>query len=135
MKTVAIIVLIVVAEIALMCWLSGCGAVPTVKAARAALPPMPKVVQSPISFAEPETVLPPPPVTNTVLLHFTYSQCPLTNGYVQSSTDLIQWQTRQDFAVTTNGDGSVDWTLPNDGQPQEYFRAGGCTIPGVTTNL
>jgi hypothetical protein len=70
------------------------------------------------------TVLPPPPVTNEIVFHFIYP-CALTNGFIQSSTDLVHWETRTDYTI----DETNTWTVHPDPMKQmEFFRAGGETI-------
>jgi hypothetical protein len=63
-------------------------------------------------------------------LHFTYSQWPLMNCALESSTDLVHWETRADFSVQTNVDGTISWRLERAPlKPCEFFRIAGETIP------
>jgi hypothetical protein len=71
-----------------------------------------------------QTVIGPAPATNEIVFHFVYP-CALTNGFIQSSTDLVHWETRTDFIV----DDANTWTLrPDPTKPMEFFRAGGEVI-------
>jgi hypothetical protein len=68
-------------------------------------------------------ILPPPPPG--FVLHFIYP-FQLTNCYLQSSTDLVNWENRYDFSLETNADGSVGWHLvPDPLKPREFYRSGG----------
>ena len=70
-------------------------------------------------------VAPPP----EFVLHFTYAQWPLANCSLESSTDLVHWETRDDFSVETNTDGIINWRLqPAPLKPREFFRIAGETI-------
>jgi len=65
----------------------------------------------------------------TLALHFAYRQWPLTNCCLESSTDLVHWENRDDFSVETNANGIVDWRLkPAPLKPREFFRIAGETI-------
>jgi hypothetical protein len=56
---------------------------------------------------------------------FAYSP-PLTNCFLQSSTDMIHWTTREDFWVTTNAAGTTYWNLRADpSNPREFYRIKG----------
>jgi len=72
----------------------------------------------------------PPPVTG---MNFTFAySVPLTDGYLQSSTDLVHWETRTDYVIQTNlvsGTNRLQWILPRDpARQREFYRAGGQTI-------
>jgi hypothetical protein len=70
------------------------------------------------------TIGPPPPLTNEIVFHFIYP-CALTNGFIQSSTDLVHWETRTDYTV----DNASTWTLhPDPTKRMEFYRAGGEAI-------
>lgn len=72
----------------------------------------------------PSAVISPPPLTNEIVLHFIYP-CALTNGFIESSTDLVHWETRTDYTV----DNANTWTLhPDLSKPMEFYRAGGEVI-------
>jgi hypothetical protein len=63
------------------------------------------------------------------VLHFIFPR-PLTNCYLLSSTDLVNWENRNDFSLETNTDGSIGWHLiPDQSKPHEFYRSGGETIP------
>jgi hypothetical protein len=50
---------------------------------------------------------------------------PLTNGFLESSTDLVHWEERDDFIVT-NG----EWLVKMDpSKPREFYRVGGEPLP------
>lgn len=84
-------------------------------------PPLPASTLHSLSS---EIVLPPP--APDIVLHFIYPVLPLTNGYLQSSTDLVHWVYRYDFTNDAKG----DWYLTNHADlPDQFFRAGGDTIP------
>jgi hypothetical protein len=100
MKTFIIIVLILCA---------GCAANITTP-----LPTKPLVRQSQ------SVVLP----TNELDFKFTYSQS-LTNGFVESSTDLVDWIRRDDYTIDPDG----AWHLHDDpSQGTQFYRGGGETI-------
>jgi len=62
-------------------------------------------------------------------LQFIYQQRPLTNCHLESSTDLVHWENRDDFSVETNANGTVVWRLtPASLKPREFFRIAGETI-------
>jgi hypothetical protein len=68
----------------------------------------------------PASIVNPPPAPGYIL-HFVWTNnFPLTNGMVESSTDLVHWEDDWD-AMPTNG---VDWWVPNN-KPCEFFRAKG----------
>ncbi|HWD94104.1 MAG TPA: hypothetical protein VG938_17365 [Verrucomicrobiae bacterium] len=71
-----------------------------------------------------QTVSTAPVATLGYTLHFTYIE-PLTNGWLESSTDLTHWEKRNDFTVT-NG----QWLVKMDpSKPSEFYRAGGEPLP------
>ena len=58
-------------------------------------------------------------------MHFDYAR-PLTNCFLQSSTDLVHWDDRFDFFIGTNTDGSELWSLrTNPFRPCEFYRVAG----------
>jgi hypothetical protein len=72
----------------------------------------------------PASVIGPPPLTNEIVFHFIYPRA-LTNGFIESSTDLVHWETRTDYTV----DNADTWTLhPDPTKQMEFYRAGGEAI-------
>lgn len=68
----------------------------------------------------PASVVLPPPAPGFIL-HFVWTnKMALTNGMVESSTDLVHWEDDYE-ALPTNG---VDWWVPNN-TPCKFFRAKG----------
>jgi hypothetical protein len=75
---------------------------------------------------EPELIA--PAATNAIVLQLMFPAWPLTNCYLMSSPDLVNWQRREFFSVT-NGQ-TVEWQINYDpNTPNEFFMAGGETIP------
>lgn len=92
-----------------------------------------RVLAMQASAAEPAVVLPPTPTE--IVLHFEFP-CPLTNCYLQSSTNLTEprdWENRYDFTVVTNdvdGTNQFGWSIRlNPERLWEFYRAGGETLP------
>lgn len=81
----------------------------------------PRVASSKIEFSG---VIEPPPSPPDILLHFTYS-VQFTHWCLESSTNLINWENRDDYQVDTNG----IFNLAKDpNKPQEFYRVAGDTI-------
>lgn len=76
-----------------------------------------------LSAAQPNTVIQSPPVPGNA---FTYS-VPLTNCWIELSTDLVHWRNANenyDYTMSTNSDGS--WSLiPNMNLPYAFYRVFG----------
>jgi hypothetical protein len=71
-------------------------------------------------------IAPPPP---PLIFAFRYST-PLTNCYLESSTDLFHWTVRDDYWIGTNADGTTYWNVRADKScPREFYRVGGEAIP------
>jgi hypothetical protein len=63
-----------------------------------------------------------------MIFAFHYS-APLTNGYLESSTDLLHWTVREDYWIGTNADGTTYWNLrSNKSNRCEFYRIGGDAI-------
>lgn len=99
--------------------------------------PRMKNTEPPVSISysvSSDTAVLPSPKPVGFDLRFIFTQ-PLTNCYLQSSTDLIHWQNRYDFTVDTNViDGtnvSYSWSIqdPIPVRPSEFYRAAGESIP------
>jgi hypothetical protein len=95
----------------------------------AVLPPIPLLVKSPLSQAQPLLVLPPPSTAAPLWFHFIFPVDDLTNRYVESSTDLLNWVRRDDITLVTNitdAETNIFWNLPRDmSKPREFYKAGG----------
>jgi len=64
----------------------------------------------------------------TMVFAFHYSP-PLTNCYLESSTDLLHWTVRDDYWTSTNADGTTYWNLRSDkSNSREFYRIGGESI-------
>jgi hypothetical protein len=100
--------------------LCGCAAKPPARGGAAV--PASRKPMAPVQMSPPAGGTPAFPVI--ILPPFIY-RVPLTNCWLESSTDLAHWEARNDFTVT-NG----QWLVKMDpSKPREFYRAGGETVP------
>lgn len=97
--------------------LAGCAAGP----GKPPSPPVPPMMTLQSSAQSEAVVLPD---TNGILLHLEFPEWPLTNCFVQGSTDLVTWYPRT-FVIVTNKNESTEWVVQQMGRRQEFFRVGG----------
>jgi len=68
------------------------------------------------------------PSQEVLTLRLYFTNWPLTNCYLESSTDMVAWK-KEEFSFTTNTDGSEQWDVHFNGNlPAQYFRGVGQPI-------